>query len=221
MIILLDTANINDISNLIDIFPVDGVTTNPTIVAREKADFLSLIKQIRNAIGEEKMLHVQTLSTSFEGIIKEAHLLLDELEGNVYIKIPVIEEGIKAIRKLSSEGVRTTATAVFTPQQALIAAKSGADFIAPYVNRLDNISANGPSVVADIVRLFNTYGLQTKVLGASFKNVEQVHRVSMAGCHGVTVSPDILRQMLSHPLTAESVATFSRDWQNCYGKTDI
>ncbi len=218
MIYMLDTANIKAIERAKDLYPIKGVTTNPTIVSREGRSFLPLLKDIRRVIGDENMLHVQTLGLKAEDIIAEAEYLKANLGENIYIKIPVIPEGIKAIRILKDKGFNITATAIFTSQQALMAAVSGADFLAPYVNRIDNISGNGVEVVKDIINEINSYGLHAKVLAASFKNVQQVHELAKAGVHSVTVSPDILDAMIHHPLTDWSVEQFVKDWEKLYGE---
>ncbi|MDR3564130.1 MAG: fructose-6-phosphate aldolase [Negativicutes bacterium] len=217
MLYLLDTGDVNHIKRAYDLYPLAGVTTNPTLIAREKADFLGMLTAIRGIIGAGTMLHVQAVSRTAEGIVGEASYLAEKIGGHLYIKIPVIAEGIKAIKLLKERGIKTTATAVFTPQQALMAAVAGADFVAPYVNRLDNICGDGARVVSDIVELFKTYNLPARVLAASFKNSEQVHQASLAGAHAVTVSPDILDLLLSHPLTDSSVDQFVKDWEGFYG----
>lgn len=217
MLYLLDTANIAEIKRSYDLYPIAGVTTNPTIIAREKTDFLQRILEIRSIIGENTMLHVQALSKSAERIVSEAEYLNEKVGGNLFIKIPVIPEGIKAMKILKEKGVKTTATAIFTPQQALMAAVAGAEFLAPYVNRLDNICADGISVVGEIVQLLQLYDLPAKVLAASFKSVEQVHKVSLYGGHAITASPDIIDALLKHPLTDASVDRFVKDWEDMYG----
>jgi len=215
MLYLLDTANRQEITTLVEQFPLVGVTTNPTLIARESEPFDELIRGIRAAIGPERMLHVQTSCEDVQGIVEEALALQELAEPPFFAKIPVTAIGIQAIMQLKKQGVGVTATAVFTQQQALIAARAGADFVAPYVNRLDNIAGNGVSVVKDIVHLFNIHALPTKVLAASFKNVEQVHAVSMAGSHCVTVAPELLEFLLYHPLTDISVAQFKKDGPAC------
>ncbi|EOD00008.1 fructose-6-phosphate aldolase [Caldisalinibacter kiritimatiensis] len=217
MLYILDTANINEIKRVLDMYPLDGITTNPTIISKERRDFKELLSEIRNAIGE-RMLHVQTLGTEAQDIVKEGEYLTKLLGRNTYIKVPVIPEGIKAMKILKAKGINITATAVFTPQQALVAAKSGADFVAPYVNRLDNISGDGVRVVLGIIELFNKFNVSTKVIAASFKNVQQVHKVSLAGAHAVTISPDIYDNLVKFPLTEASVEKFIKDWESVYGK---
>ncbi|BAQ15035.1 putative transaldolase [Clostridium botulinum] len=218
MLILLDTANIESIKNINDIYPLDGVTTNPTIISKEKKDFISILRKIRNVIGEEKMLHVQVIGSKAEDMIEEAVYLNEKIGGNLYIKIPVNEQGIKAMKKLSKEGYKITATAIFTAQQALMAAKAGAEFVAPYVNRIDNLMGDGIKVVSDIVNIFETYNINSKVLAASFKNTEQIHNACLKGAHSVTVNEDLINQLIYHPLTDLSVDNFVKDWENQYGK---
>ena len=167
------------------------------------------------------MLHVQTTQKKAEDIVEEAKLLKTELGGNFYVKIPISEEGLKATMMLKKLGVGVTVTAIFTPAQALLAATAGADFVAPYANRLDNIIADGCGVVAEIVKQIEQYGLPCRVLAASFRNAEQVHRCASVGCHSVTVSASILRTVISHPMTDAAVADFDKDWQDFYGDKTI
>ncbi|MBO5417273.1 MAG: fructose-6-phosphate aldolase [Clostridia bacterium] len=221
MLYILDTADLNAIRHVNEFYPLDGVTTNPSIIAKEKTDFLKLVKEIRNIIGEDKMLHVQTTAKKAEDIVSEAKMLKEILGGEFYIKVPIDEEGLKATKILSEIGIPVTMTAIFTPAQALMAAKAGAAFVAPYVNRLDNITGDGVRVVEEIVCLFDTYGLDCKVLAASFKNSEQVHKSALCGCHSVTVSPEIMTGLIKHPLTDVAVAGFEKDWQGVYGDKKI
>lgn len=221
MIYILDTADLAAIKHCNEFYPLAGVTTNPSIIAKEKTDFWKLVKEIRNIIGEEKMLHVQTTQKEAAKMVEEAKLLKEELKGNFYVKIPIGEEGLKATMELKKLGIGVTMTAIFTPAQALMAAMAGASFVAPYVNRLDNILGDGTEVVAEIVKQFKLYGSECKVLAASFKNAEQVHKCASAGCHSVTVTADILKLVISHPMTDAAVAGFDKDWIDTYGNQTI
>ena len=221
MLYLLDTADVSAIRHCNEFYPLAGVTTNPTIISRENRPFWELVSQIRNIIGPDKMLHVQTTAKTAEKMVEEAKLLQEKLGGDFYIKIPICEEGLKATMKLKEMGIGVTMTAIFTPAQALLAAKAGAGFVAPYVNRLDNIGGDGAQVVADIVEEFAVHGLETRVLAASFKNAQQVHNCALAGCHSVTVTADILKALISHPMTDSAVAQFDADWQTAYGENGI
>lgn len=221
MLYILDTADIEDIRHCNEFYPLAGVTTNPTIISREHADFWNLVKEIREIIGDNKMLHVQTTQKTAEGIIEEAKLLKEELGGVFYVKIPICEEGLKATMALKKMGIGVTMTAIFTPAQALIAAKAGADFVAPYVNRLDNIIADGCEVVKEIVRQLRIYNLDCKVLAASFRTAEQVHKCASAGCQSVTVSAKILKSLILNPMTDVAVRAFEHDWEEAYGDKTI
>ena len=221
MLYLIDTADLDAIKKCSEYFPVSGVTTNPTIISREKTDFRTLLYSIREIIGDDKMLHVQTTAEKAEDIVAEARLLRERLGGEFYIKIPIGEEGLKATMLLKKLGIGVTMTAIFTPAQALMAAMAGADFVAPYVNRLDSIMGDGVRVVSEIVEQFELYGIETRVLAASFKNAEQVHKCALAGCHSVTVTADIMKNLISHPMTDAAVEGFDRDWRSVYGDKKI
>ncbi len=218
---LMDGGNLEEIRHCNEFYPLAGVTTNPTLVSKEKKDFWTLIKEIRDIIGPDKMLHVQTVQKKAEKIVEEAKLLKEKIGGNVYVKIPICEESLKATMMLKKIGVGVTMTAIFSPAQALIAAMAGADYVAPYVNRLDNITEDGTRVVAEIVEQFKLYGLDCKVLAASFKTVEQVHRCSLAGCHTVTISANIFKSIISHPMTDVATKGFDKDWKKQYGDKSI
>jgi len=221
MIYILDTADLAAIKHCNEFYPLAGVTTNPSIIAKAKTDFWKLVADIRAIIGEEKMLHVQTTQTKAEDIVEEAKLLKERIGGEFYVKIPIGEEGLKATMMLKKLGIGVTMTAIFTPAQALLAAKAGATFVAPYVNRLDNILGDGTEVVAQIVEEFAVHGLDTMVLAASFKNAEQVHKCALAGCHSVTVTDDVLKALVSHPMTDAAIAGFDKDWRGVYGDKTI
>ena len=217
MIYVADTANIEELKQLFYYFPLEGVTTNPTILAQEKKPLSIILPELIELVGD-KMLHVQMISEKAEDMLREAKAYKAKygLGDNYYAKIPVTAEGYKAMPMIKDAGMNVTATAIFTQQQALVAARSGADWVAPYVNRLDNISSHGIEVVSNIVDNIKCYGLETKVLAASFKTVDQVHRVSMAGAHAATISFEILERLRSHPMTDMSVDWFTKDAEGLY-----
>lgn len=221
MLYILDTADVEDIRHCNEYYPLAGVTTNPSIIAKEHSDFWALLSQIREIIGDEMMLHVQTTEKVAEAIVEEAKLLRDRIGGNFYLKIPICEEGLKATMMLKKIGIPVTMTAIITPAQALMAARAGAEFVAPYVNRLDNILSDGTRVVTEIVEEFKLHGIEAKVLAASFKNAEQVHKCALAGCHSATVTADIMKTLISHPMTDAAIAGFENDWKNVYGDKKI
>lgn len=213
----LDSADTSFIAKAMDYYPVEGVTTNPSIISKEHKEFRPLIQEIRRILGGDPSLHVQVVSTVAESMVREA-LSFREIAGdNFYAKVPVTPEGLRAMKILASQDVKITATAIFTPQQALMAALAGAEYCAPYVDRIDNLSADGARVVAEIVQLFQIHHLNAKVLAASFKSVEQVHKVCLAGAHSVTVGKDLFKKLISHPMTDVSIERFTADWEEAYG----
>ncbi len=217
MIYLADTANIAELKELLYYFPIAGVTTNPTIIAAEKEPLSKILPKIIEITGD-KMLHVQMISRNAEDMVREAKAYKTKygLGDNYFVKIPVSKEGYKAMPILKDAGFNVTATAIFTQQQALVAARAGADWVAPYVNRLDNISSHGIEVVKHIVDNIDNFKLNTKVLAASFKTVDQVHRVSMSGSHAATINFEILERLRSHPMTDMSLDWFEKDAEGLY-----
>ena len=217
MIYLADTANIDELKKLLYYFPIAGVTTNPTIIAAANRKLSEILPDIIEIIGD-KMLHVQMISDMAVDMVREAKAYKKKysLGDNYFAKIPVSKEGFKAMPMLKDAGINVTATAIFTQQQALVAARAGADWVAPYVNRLDNISSHGIEVVKHIVDNIEHFKLNTKVLAASFKTVDQVHRVSMVGSHAATISYEIIEMLRSHPMTDMSLDWFARDAKGLY-----
>ncbi|MHC8523863.1 fructose-6-phosphate aldolase [Rossellomorea sp. H39__3] len=218
MRLVIDSADTKWIKKIVECFPIDGVTTNPSIVVKEKKPFLPLLREIRSLIGDDKDLFVQTISTDAKGIIQEAESIVNAISGKVVVKIPVTMEGIKAIKHLHSLGIRTLATTVYTPMNAFLAAKAGADFVAPYVNRIDNLSGNGVKVVEEIEAIFRKHELNCEILAASFKNVQQIQQVCLAGAHGVTAAPDLIESFIKIPSISSNVEDFKRDWVSLYGE---
>ncbi len=216
MKLILDTANLGDISYFNEFYPIVGVTTNPTILAREGGDVVDLLKKIRDTIGN-KELHVQVIGRSCDVMVDEAHAILSLLGENTYIKIPVTDEGIKAIMQLTNAGCKVTATAILTPTQAMIASNAGASYVAPYVGRIEKICGDGISLVAEIQEILNASDRDTEVLAASFKTARQVLDVALAGVGAATVSSEIMRTLLSHPITETSVSGFESDWKRTFG----
>lgn len=217
MELILDTGNVIEIEDLYTHLCIDGVTTNPSIVSKEGKDFESLIKEIDSIVGRYIPIHAQVISTKFEDMVEEA-LYISNLRENMYVKIPVTKDGLRAIKELKKQGVKITATAIFTAHQGFLAAKAGADYVAPYVNRIDNISGDGVSVVSDLVNIIDTYNFNSKVVAASFKNAQQVLDLMKVGVHSVTVPADICKAMMAHPLTDWSVDKFIEDWSNVFGE---
>ena len=214
---MADTADLNELRELYEFFPLEGVTTNPTILNHTGQKLSVAIEGIQKLVGNG-MVHVQMISDDSDDMAREAKKYRSYFDfgDNFYAKIPVTANGYRAMKILKDAGVNVTATAIFTQQQALVAMKAGADFVAPYVSRLDNISSHGIEVVGDIVQNIAIYGLKGKVLAASFKTVDQIYRVSMAGAHSATISPELLYQLIKHPMTDIGVKQFEIDAEGLY-----
>lgn len=221
MLVMLDTADHTSIKEGVKYFPLAGVTTNPSIVTKAKKDFWELQEGIRTIIGNDMMLFAQVVGETAEEMLEEARVLAARLGDNTYAKVPVTKEGLKAMSLIKAEGIGVLATAIFTPMQALLAARAGADWVAPYVNRIDNITGDGVGVVAAIREIYDQAGIETKIVAASFKNVQQVLECARLGAEAVTVPAEILEKMLDHPMTDWSMDQFNKDWAAQYGKLTI
>ena len=216
MKLLIDDANIEKIKKLYDLYPIDGVTTNPSILAKSKRNPYEVLKEIREFIGDNE-LHAQVLSRTAKGMIEEAHKMAEILGKNTFIKVPSIPEGFKAMKALSKEGFKITATAIYTPMQAYLAAKSGADYAAPYVNRIDNLGANGIETTKMIQDIFCNNGFKTEILAASFKNSNQVQELCAYGVGASTVAPDVIEGLVKNACVTSAVEDFIRDFEGLCG----
>lgn len=221
MELLLDTANLEAIKKYCDYYNIIGVTTNPTILSREKGPFFETCEKIREIIGPQRQLHVQVTGRSCQEMLKEAETITGRLGKDVFIKVPVIEEGVKAMKLMKARGLRVTATAVVSVQQAFLAGSVGADYVAPYINRMENLNIDPFEAVARIREIFDNQGIETKILGASFKNTQQIMRTYEMGAEAVTVAPDLLTAMCSNAVTDLWVTNFEKDWVNLYGDRRI
>lgn len=218
MKLLIDDANIEKIKRVYEYYSVDGVTTNPSILAKTGRNPYEVLKEIREFIGEDAELHVQVVSTTAEEMVLEGHKIVEILGKNTYIKIPTIPEGLKAMRILSSEGYNITATAIYTAIQAYLAAKAGADYAAPYVNRIDNLGTNGIDVTRKIHDIFKNNGLKTQILAASFKNSLQVLELCEYGVGASTVAPEIIEGFINNTNISAAIKDFTNDFEGLCGK---
>lgn len=220
MELFIDSANPREIKYWSNILAIDGVTTNPTLIAREGLKTAEAVEKIFEIIGNDKIVHAQVVARDCAGILSEARTICSWHE-NVFVKIPVTLDGLRAIKVLAEEGIKVTATAVVTSHQGLLAAKAGAAYVAPYVNRIDNISADGVEVVRDLVRLLGTHSWKSKVLGASFKNARQLSNVLLAGAHSAAVSPELLKHTAVHALTEASADGFLEGYRSRFGSAEL
>ncbi len=210
MEIFIDTADINEIREAVSWGIIDGVTTNPTLVARTGKTFEQVVGEIIEVV--DGPISFEAVSTKAPQIVREAKRLAS-IHPNVVVKIPVTEEGIKAVKVLSEQGVKTNVTLCFSPLQAIVAAKAGATYVSPFVGRLDDISTEGMEFVGDIVHIYETYGFTTQVIVASVRHPIHVLEAARLGAHIVTVPFRVLKQMFVHPLTDIGIKRFLDDWK--------
>ena len=210
----IDTANIEEIKKANGWGLLDGVTTNPSLVAKENRPFKELIKEICSIV--DGPVSAEAISHTSEELIKEARSL-SKVHKNIVVKIPMTLEGLKAVKKLSKEGVRTNVTLVFSPLQALLAAKAGATYASPFIGRLDDVSHAGMGIVCQIMTIFKNYNFPTQVIVASIRNPVHVLDASLCGAHVATIPFKVLEQLSKHPLTDVGIERFLKDWQKVPG----
>lgn len=206
----IDTANVDEIRQAHSIGVIDGVTTNPTLISREKRPFEEIIKEICSIV--DGPISAEVISLDCEGIVKEARHL-SKIHKNIVVKVPLIKEGLKAVNLLSKEGIRTNVTLCFSPSQALLAAKAGASFISPFVGRLDDISHIGMDVVRDIRTIYDNYGYKTEIIVASIRNPLHVVEAARMGADIATIPFNVIENLIKHPLTDIGVEKFLKDWE--------
>ena len=219
MKLLIDDADIEKIRRIYEFYAIDGVTTNPSILAKTGRNPYEVLKEIRDLLGADAELHVQVVSTTAEEMVLEGHKIAEKLGKNTYIKIPTVPEGLKAMRILHGEGYNVTATAIYTPLQAYLAAKAGADYTAPYVNRIDNLGTNGIEVTRKIHDIFKNNGFKTEILAASFKNSLQVLELCEYGVGAATVAPEIIDGFINNTTNVSAaVQDFTNDFEKLCGE---
>jgi transaldolase len=206
----IDTANIEEIKDALSMGMVDGVTTNPSLIAKEKGNFKDIINEICKIV--DGPISAEVISTDTEGMVSEARPLASISE-NIVIKIPMTIDGIKATRILSSEGIKTNVTLVFSPLQALMAAKAGATYVSPFIGRLDDLSQDGLVLVEQIVDIYNNYAYNTEVIVASIRNPLHVLESALLGADIATIPYNVLSKLASHPMTDIGLKAFLNDWK--------
>jgi transaldolase len=206
----IDTANIDEIKKGVAMGMVDGVTTNPSLVAREKRPFEEILREICATV--DGPISAEVVSLEADGMLAEGRKLA-ALHDNIVIKVPMIIEGLKAVKQFSAEGIRTNVTLVFSATQALLAAKAGAAFVSPFVGRLDDISLTGMDLVSDIMTIYDNYGYQTEVIVASIRNPVHVLDAALIGADIATIPFNVIAQLAKHPLTDIGIEKFLADWE--------
>jgi len=210
MQIFMDSANVKMIRDAVTHGLIDGVTTNPSLIAKEGADFRQVVEEICRAVPGP--VSVEVVGKAYDEMIAEGREVA-KIADNVVVKIPMLKEGLRAVRELIRDGIRVNVTLVFSAVQGLLAAKAGATYVSPFVGRLDDHAHVGMEVVRDLVAIYDNYGLPTQVLAASIRHPGHVVEAALAGAHVVTVPPAVLEQLLKHPLTDIGLERFLADWQ--------
>jgi transaldolase len=210
MKIFLDTANIESIKKFVDMGIVDGITTNPSLISREKGHPEDIMKEIVKIV--KGPVNLEVVGTKTDEMIEEG-MRLKKFGENVVVKVPMTMDGLKAVRKLAENKIRTNVTLIFSSNQGLLAAKAGASYVSPFIGRLDDAGQEGMIVINEIVQVFSNYGYQSEVLVASVRHPIHVIQAGKLGAHIVTLPPDILSKMITHPLTDKGLSLFLSDWE--------
>lgn len=220
MELYLDTANVAEVERLARIFPIAGVTTNPSIIAASRESIWDVLPRLQKAIGPEGMLFAQTMSRDAEEMVAEAKRLNNALP-DIVVKIPVTAQGLIAIKALKKEGITTLGTAVYSAAQGLLAALAGAKYVAPYVNRVDAQGGDGIGMVQELQSLLELHAPESMVLAASFKTPRQALDCLLAGCEAITLPLDVAQQMLDTPAVESDIEKFEQDWKNAFGNLNL
>lgn len=211
----IDTANIKEIREAAALGILDGVTTNPSLVAKEGKDFRKLLDEILSIV--DGPVSAEVISTDYDGLLKEAHEYA-AIHHNIVVKVPLIKEGLKAVRTLASENIKTNVTLCFSPSQALLAAKAGATYISPFVGRLDDISHDGMGLISQIVQIYKNYDYKTEVLVASIRHPLHLVEAALMGAHVSTMPFSVIDKLFNHPLTDLGLEKFLSDWKKLQNK---
>lgn len=215
MKLFIDTANVADIKMANDMGVICGVTTNPSIIAKEGRDFNEVIKEITSIV--DGPISGEVISLDADGMIKEGREIA-KIHKNMVVKIPMTEEGLKAVKVLSKENIKTNVTLIFTPAQALLAARAGASYVSPFLGRLDDIATNSLELIKTIVDIFKIHDITTEIITASIRSPLHVVDAARAGAHIATVPANVIKAMLKHPLTDSGIERFMKDWNDAFNK---
>lgn len=211
MKLFIDTANVDYIKEANDLGVICGVTTNPSLIAKEGRDFVEVVKEITTIV--DGPISAEVISLEHEGMVKEAKELV-KIHKNIVIKIPMTLEGLKAVKILTAEGIKTNVTLIFTAGQALLAARAGATYVSPFLGRLDDIGAEGMELIREIVDIFEIHGIETEIIAASTRSPLHVIDAARCGAHIATVPYNVIIQMAKHPLTDAGIERFLKDWES-------
>ncbi len=213
MKLFIDTANVEEIRKANELGVICGVTTNPSLIAKEGRDFIEVVKEISEIV--DGPISAEVISLNSDEMIKEALELYEKIGNkNIVIKIPMCAEGLKAVKVLKSKGIKTNVTLIFSAAQALLAAKAGASFVSPFVGRLDDIDRTGMELIKQIADIFKIHNIETEIIAASIRSPLHVTDAAVSGSHIATVPYKVIEQMLNHPLTTSGIEKFLNDWNN-------
>ncbi len=212
----LDTANVDEIREAAELGVLDGVTTNPSLMAKESGDYREILKEICNIVGGP--VSAEVVADDLEGMVSQGRELA-KIDDHIVIKVPLVAEGLKAVRKLGAEDIRTNVTLCFSANQGLLAAKAGATYLSPFIGRLDDVGQSGMELIAELVEIFENYAFSTQVLVASVRHPLHVLEAAQLGADVVTIPYKVIMQMLRHPLTDLGIAKFNADWQKVMART--
>ncbi len=215
MKLFIDTANVDEIRAANDLGVICGVTTNPSLIAKEGKVFEDVIKEITTIV--DGPISAEVTAMDAEGMVAQAKELV-KIHKNIFIKIPMTAEGLKATKQLTALGIKTNVTLIFSPAQALLAARAGATIVSPFVGRLNDIASNGISLIEEIATIFEIHGIKTEIISASIRGPQDVIDSAKAGAHIATVPYKVILQMINHPLTDAGIAKFMADWDSVYNK---
>ena len=215
MKLFIDTANIDEIKEINEWGVICGVTTNPSLIAKEGRNFEEVVKEITQIV--DGPISAEVISLEKDGMLKEARKLA-KIHSNIIIKIPMTKEGLKAVKVLTEEGIKTNVTLIFSANQALLAARAGASYVSPFVGRLDDIGNEGIDLIHDIVNIFSVHDIETEIIAASIRHPIHVLDAANAGAHISTIPFKVFQQMLNHPLTNSGIDSFLKDWESVQSK---
>ena len=211
----IDTANVKEIKEANDLGVICGVTTNPSLIAREGRDFVEVVKEITSIV--DGPISAEVISLEADKMVEEA-IPLAEIHENIVIKIPMCSEGLKATKILAEKGIKTNVTLIFSAAQALLAARAGATYVSPFIGRLDDVGIDGMELIAEIVDIFDAHAIETEIIAASIRNPIHVTAAARLGCDIATIPYNILIQMTKHPQTTLGIEQFLKDWESVPGK---
>lgn len=211
MKLFIDTANVDEIREANDLGVICGVTTNPSLIAREGRDFEEVVREITTIV--DGPISAEVISLEADKMVEEA-VPLSKIHKNIVIKIPMCAEGLKAVKRLTAMGIKTNVTLIFSSAQALLAARAGATFVSPFLGRLDDIGQTGMTLIDEIVEIFETHGIGTEIIAASIRNPIHVIDAARAGAHIATIPYGVIKQMIGHPLTTNGIERFLKDWES-------